>query len=167
MIDLTALTLALWLAAVPVCPRYALDRRLEASPDRRDPAVYRSPPDSAHLEAHKTWNTYVRFPEVKVDPGRVYRLRFWYLTAAGTTGAVSARLSQYEDTPGSWKALGYAEIPLAAVGRWAAVDALIPVNARATTAALEVKVESPDGVGEVWVDSVSFAPKGEPILRGP
>jgi hypothetical protein len=135
----------------------------EVPEDRRDTQYFHSAPDSLHLAAHIPGNAFFRFPEIPVRHGTKMRLRFSYLIAAGTEGACRARITQYKDSPVSWKVLadGRREELLGAVGRWTQVEIIFRTVSDATTLALDFRIEGPEvEAGELWIDDVSLEPLG-------
>ena len=140
-------------------PRYAWP---EPPEDRRDTHHFVSGPDSLHLESHVPGHQYYRYPERPVRYGSKLRLRFWYLIAEGTEGECRIRLAQYKDTPTSWRVLsgGGFEQPLETVGRWTKVEKVVRAECEATTMALDFRIISETGVGEMWIDDVSLEPVG-------
>lgn len=146
-------------------PRYTWP---EPPEDRRDPERFVSGPDSLHLESHVPGHQYYRYPERPIRYGSKMRLRFWYLIAVGTEGECRIRLAQYKDTPTSWRVLssGGFEQALETVGRWTKVEKVIRAECEATTMALDFRIISETGVGEMWIDDVSLEPVGCPVLSG-
>lgn len=135
--------------------------------DRRDPRFFISGPDSLHLEAHIPGNGYYRFADRPVRYGTRMRLRYWYLIAPGTEGECRTRITQYKETPTTWKVLseGCHEETLSVVGRWVHVETYFRTESDATTLALEFRVAGAD-VGEMWIDDVSLEPLGD-LTVGP
>jgi hypothetical protein len=140
-------------------PKYAWP---EPPEDRRDTRHFVSAPDSLHLESHIPGHQYYRYPERPVRYGSKLRLRFWYLIAAGTEGECRIRLAQYKDTPTSWRVLsgGGFEQVLETVGRWTKVERIVRAECEATTMALDFRIISETGVGEMWIDDVCLEPVG-------
>jgi hypothetical protein len=140
-------------------PRYAWP---EPPEDRRDTRHFVTAPDSLHLESHVPGHQYYRYPERPVRYSSKLRLRFWYLIAAGTEGECRVRLAQYKDTPTSWRVLsgGGFEQTLETIGRWTKVERIVRAECEATTMALDFRIISETGVGEMWIDDVSLEPVG-------
>jgi hypothetical protein len=136
--------------------------------ERRDTRHFISPPDSLHLEAHVPGHQYYRFPDRPVRYGTRFRLRFWYLIAAGTEGECRVRIDEYKDTPTSWRPLSNSglEQTLETIGRWTKVEKIIRVADEATTVALGFRIMSETNVGEMWVDEVSLEPVANSAERG-
>lgn len=160
-------------AAAPASPGdrpYRVDHRLKVrdwAVEMLDPAVYRVPPHSLHLNASAHEGTY-SFTDVPVRGGVKYRLRFWYLAAAGTVGTVTARVSQYEDRGHAWRALAGAHVvPMPVVGRWQLVEYDFRALPDATECTVRFAIESLCDVGDCWVSEPSLAPAGLPIVVGP
>jgi hypothetical protein len=144
---------------VAVPPRPTFD----VPEEHRDTQYYRSVPDSLHVSAHLPGNAYFRFAEIPVRYDTKMRLRFSYLVAAGSEGTCRARITQFKDSPVAWKVLadGRRDIDLAAVGRWTTVELIFRTDPRATTLALDFRIEGDlVEVGEFWVDDVSLEPVG-------
>jgi hypothetical protein len=135
--------------------------RFEVPEDHRDTQYYCSGPDSLHVAAHLPGNAYFRFAEIPVRYDTKMRLRFSYLVAAGTEGTCRARITQFKDSPVAWKVLtdGRREVPLGQVGRWTQVELVFRTDPKATTLALDFRIEG-DGVevGEFWIDDISLEP---------
>lgn len=135
--------------------------------DRRDKRHYISKPDSLHLEAHVPGNEHYRFPERPVRYATKYRLRFWYLIAAGTEGECRARITQNKETPTAFKILYEAvhEERLTKVGRWVKVEHIFRTEPEATSVHLEFRICDPNDtrVGEMWIDDFTL----EPVAAGP
>ena len=147
-------------------PRYTWP---EPPEDRRDTRHFVSAPDSLHLEAHIPGHQYYRFPERPVRYSTKMRLRFSYLIAAGTEGECRVRLAQYKDTPTSWRLLaggGFVQV-LDQVGHWTKFEKVIWTESEATTVALDFKIDSEVGVGEMWIDDIRFEPEEEPAQALP
>jgi hypothetical protein len=137
----------------------------EVPEEHRDTQYFRSAPDSLHVAAHLPGCTYFRFSEIPVRYDTKMRLRFSYLIAAGTAGTCRARITQFKDSPVAWKVLseGRRDLPLSAVGRWTQVELVFRTEPRATTLALDFRIDGEDvQVGEFWVDDVSLEPLGAP-----
>jgi hypothetical protein len=136
---------------------------------RRDTKHAVSGPDSLHLEAHVPGHQYFRYPERPVRYSTKMRLRFWYLIAAGTEGDCGVWISQYKDTPASWRKLeaGGFEQCLKAVGRWTKVERVFQTETEANIVILEFKVVSEPEVGEMWIDDVSLEPLNGNTPVGP
>jgi hypothetical protein len=133
--------------------------------EHRDTQYYRSAPDSLHIAVHTPGGTYFRFVEIPVRYDTKMRLRFSYLIAAGTQGTCRARITQFKDSAVAWKVLtdGRRELPLTAVGRWTQVEVVFRTEPRATTLALDFRIEGEEvEMGEFWVDDVSLEPVGAP-----
>ena len=141
----------------------------EPPEERRDTRHAVSGPDSLHLEAHVPGHQYYRYPDRPVRYSTKMRLRFWYLIAAGTEGECGVRVTQYKDTPTSWRKLegGGFEQCLKTVGRWTKVERIFQTEAEATTLALEFQIVGETDVGEMWIDDVSLEPVNGTIPVGP
>lgn len=135
--------------------------RLEVPPEERlDDSQYVSAPDSLHLEAHAPGCQYYRFRDQPVRYDTEMKLSFWYLVANGSQGCSRARLTQYQDGPGtSWTNLprGGIEIRFETVGRWAYVERTFRTLPNATTVGLEFRIDGTD-IGEAWIDDVRLDP---------
>jgi hypothetical protein len=140
-------------------PRYTWP---EPPDGRRDTHHFVSAPDSLHLEAHTPGHQSYSYPERPVRYGTKMRLRFWYMIAAGTEEECRVRLSQYKDTPTSWRPLpgGGFEQVLETVGSWTKVERIIRTEPEATSAALDFRLVGETNVGEMWIDNVSLEPLG-------
>lgn len=136
--------------------------------ERRDTRYFVSAPDSLHLEAHVPGNQYYRFPDRPVRYGTKMRLSYWYLVANGTEGECHARVSQFRDTPTSWKILpeGGDDQYLTAVGRWVKVERVFRTEAEATLLTLDFRISGSE-VGEMWVDDIRLEPLVGPQQVGP
>lgn len=134
---------------------------LEAPPqDRLDNSQYFSAPDSLHLEAHAPGCQYYRFKDQQVRYDTEMRLSFWYLVAHGTQGCGKARLTQYQDGPGtSWTSLprGGVEVDLETAGRWTRVERTFRTLPNATSVGLDFRIVGSD-IGEAWIDDVRLEP---------
>jgi len=141
----------------------------EPPEDRRDTRHAVSGPDSLHLEADVPGHQYYRYPERPVRYNTKMRLRFWYLIAAGTEGECRVRVSQFKDTPTSWRPLhaGGFEHCLKTIGRWTKVERIVQTESEATTLTLEFKIGGETEVGEMWIDDVSLEPVGGAAPGGP
>ena len=141
----------------------------EPPEQRRDTRHAISGPDSLHIEAHVPGHQYYRYPERPVRYSTKMRLQFWYLIAAGTEGECRVAISQYKDTPTSWRKLngGSFEQTLRTIGRWTKVERVIQTEAEATTLTLEFKIVGETEIGEMWIDDVSLEPIGCIIPGGP
>jgi hypothetical protein len=141
----------------------------EPPENRRDSRHAVSGPDSLHLEAHVPGHHYYRFPGRPVRYSSKMRLRFWYLIATGTEGQCRVRVTQFKDTPTSWRTLhsGDYEQTLKTVGRWAKVERVIPTEPEATTLTVEFEIAGETDVGEMWIDDVSIDPAGCTAPLGP
>ncbi len=128
--------------------------------ERRDSRYYVSAPDSLHLQADVPGRQYFRYPDRPVRHGARMRLTFWYLVAHGGSGEARARLSQYKDTPTSCRVIpdGGLDRELTTVGRWTHVETFVRIAPEATVAALEFRLSSDSGIGEMWIDDVAFEP---------
>jgi hypothetical protein len=137
--------------------------------DRRDARHAVSGPDSLHLEADIPGHQYYRYPERPVRYSTKMRLRFWYLIAVGTEGECSVRLTQFMDTPISWRPLhnGRYEECLKTIGRWTKVERIIQTEPEATTVTVEFKIFGDTEVGEMWIDGVSLEPMVSTFAAGP
>ena len=135
--------------------------QFEVPEEHRDTQYYCSGPDSLHVAAHLPGSAYFRFAEIPVRYDTKMRLRFSYLVAAGTEGTCRARVTQFKDSPVAWKVLtdGRREVPLTLVGRWTQVELVFRTEPKATTLALDFRIEG-DGVevGEFWIDDLSLEP---------
>jgi hypothetical protein len=130
---------------------------------RRDTQFFVSAPDSIHLSAHLPGNAFFCFPEVPVRHATIMRLKFSYLIAAGTEGTCRVRITQYKDSPVSWKVLaeGRRELPLTSVGRWAGVELIFRTESQATSLTLDFRIDGFEvRAGEIWIDDVSLDPLG-------
>lgn len=135
--------------------------------DRTDDRHFVSPPNSLHLQAHIPGDQAYRYPDRSVRRGTKMKLTYWYLIAPGTRGECRARLSQYRDTPTTWRVLDQGAIDenLTVIGRWTKVERVFRADAEATSVALEYRINGCE-VGEIWIDDVSlepmiaFSPKG-------
>ena len=129
----------------------------EPPEDHKDNQHFMSAPDSLLLEADMPGNQYFRFPERKVRYSSRVRLSFWYWVAPGTNGEFKARVTQYRESPNSWKVLsdGGSEHCMKTVGRWAKFEKTFKTEAEATTMALDLRIANGE-VGEVWVDDVKL-----------
>lgn len=135
--------------------------------DRTDDRHFVSPPNSLHLQAHVPGDQAFRYPDRSVRRGVKMKLSYWYLIAPGTRGECRARLSQYRDTPTTWRVLDQGAIDenLTIVGRWTKIERVFRADSEATSVALEYRINGCD-IGEVWIDDVSlepviaFSPKG-------
>ncbi len=147
--------------------------------DRLDTMHFVSKPDSLYLEAHVPGNLSYRFAEIPVRYSTKMRLSFWYLVAPDTRGDFKLQLSQYKDSPHGWEILHAGMIEKVyytidrtckpvdrrknVAGRWMYVEHILRTEAQATSAALTFRISnSPDSIGEVWVDDVVFEPIGAP-----
>jgi len=131
----------------------------EPPDDRKDPRYFVTGPDSLHLDADMPGGNYFRFPDRKVRYSTRMRVRFWYRIAPGTEGEVHAKITQYRESPESWKVLsdGGVDIHLATTGRWVRFDKIIRTEAEATTLAIDFRI-TPCEVGEAWIDDVVLEP---------
>ena len=131
----------------------------EPPDDRKDARHFVSGPDSLHLDADLPGANYFRFPERKVRYSTRMRVRFWYRIAPGTEGEVHAKITQYRESPESWKVLtdGGSDILLTTTGRWVRFDKIIRTEAEATNLALDFRI-TPCEVGEAWIDDVILEP---------
>lgn len=135
--------------------------------DRTDNRHFVSAPDSLHLQAHIPGDQAYRYPDRSVRRGTKMKLTYWYLIAPGTRGECRARLSQYRDTPTTWRVLDQGAIDenLTVIGRWTKVERVFRADSEATSVALEYRINECE-IGEVWIDDVSlepmiaFSPKG-------
>lgn len=164
-------TLELSLGAATLRDTLPLDRELHVAQarsawtdppvDRRDPRHFVSAPDSLHLEAHIPGNESYRYPDQPVRYETRMRLRYWYLIAPGTEGECFARITQFKDSPSSWRDLprGSSEAHLATAGRWTRVEQLFRTEPDATTLTLDFRIDGAD-VGELWIDDVALEPVG-------
>ena len=127
--------------------------------DFLDARQYVSPPDSLHLEAHRSGRANYHFDARPVRRDKKMRLRFWYLVAPGTRGECLARLTQNKDHPTVWRILsdGGLDESLSTVGRWVLVERVFRVDAEATSIALDFRLTGSE-VGELWIDDVSLEP---------
>jgi hypothetical protein len=135
--------------------------RFELTEEHRDTHYYRSAPDSLHVAAHIPGNAYYRFAEIPVRYSTKMRLRFCYLIASGTEGRCRARVTQYKDSPIAWKVLseGRRDATLSTVGRWTQVEMIFRTEPKATTLAIDFRIEGEDvEVGEFWIDDLSLEP---------
>ena len=141
----------------------------EPPEERRDTRYAVTGPDSLHLEAHVPGHHYYRFPDRPVRYDTKMHLRFWYLIAAGTEGECRARITQYKDTPTSWRMLNGAgfEGCLKVVGRWTRVEHVVTTGAEATALGLQFRIASEIDIGEMWIDDVSLEPVRSPGHCGP
>jgi len=141
----------------------------ELPEERRDFRHAISGPDSLHLEAHVPGHHCYRFPGRPVRYSSRMRLRFWYLIAAGTEGECRVRVTQFKDTPTSWRTLhnGDLEQPLKTVGHWTKVEHIIQTEPEATTLTIEFQIAGETDIGEMWIDDVSLDPVGCPAVCGP
>jgi hypothetical protein len=141
----------------------------EPPEDRRDTRHAVSGPDSLHLEADIPGHQYYRYPERPVRYNTKMRLRFSYLIAAGTEGNCHVRLTQFKETPTSWRPLhaGDMEQCLRTIGRWTKVECIFQTEPEATTLALEFKIVGETEVGEMWIDDVSLEPVDSTLVCGP
>lgn len=139
--------------------------------DRRDSTVFYSAPYSLHLEAHIAGNQYFRFPETPVKYSTKMRLKFKYLIARGTYDDFGFKISQYKDTPTSWKVLSEGSyqrnlsttlfgMRLKNTGVWKTYDQIIQVQPDATTMAIDFRFSGDNEVGEAWVDNISLCEIG-------
>lgn len=135
--------------------------------DRRDTRHFISGPDSLHLEAHIPGNEHYKFADRPVRYATKMRLKYAYLIASGTDGGCRVRITQFKDTPTSYRPLYDAaqEERLTKVGRWVKVERVFRTDPEATALALEFRICDPNDsqVGEVWIDDISL----EPVLAGP
>jgi hypothetical protein len=141
----------------------------EPPEERRDSRHAISGPDSLHLEAHVPGHHYYRFPGRPVRYSSKMRLRFWYLIAAGTEGECRVRLTQFKDTPTSWRTLhnGDFEQTLKTIGRWTKVEHIIQTEPEATMLTIEFQIAGDTDIGEMWIDDVSADPIGCKAMCGP
>ncbi len=147
--------------------------------DRLDTMHFVSKPDSLHLEAHVPGNLSYRFAEKPVRYSTKMRLSFWYLVAPDTRGDFKFQLVQYKDSPHGWEVLHAGMIEKTyytidrtckpvdqrknVAGRWMHVEHILRTESQATSAALTFRISnSPDNIGEVWIDDVVFEPIGAP-----
>jgi len=147
-------------------PKY---RWPEPPDDRRATQHFISGPDSLHLEADVPGHQYYRYPERPVRYNTRMQLRFWYLIAAGTEGECHVRVTQFKETPTTWRPLhdGSFEQCLKTIGRWTKVERIVQTDAEATTLALEFKIVGETEVGEMWIDDVSLEPVDGVAAAGP
>jgi len=131
----------------------------EPPDDRKDARCFVTGPDSLHLDADMPGANYFRFPERKVRYSTRMRVRFWYRVAPGTEGELHAKITQYRESPESWKVLsdGGADLHLPTVGRWVRFDKIIRTEPEATTLAIDFKI-TPCDIGEAWIDDVVLEP---------
>lgn len=124
-----------------------------------DDRQYVSPPNSLHLEAHRSGRASYHFDARPVRRDQKMRLRFWYLVAPGTRGECLARLTQNKDHPAVWRILseGTLDESLSTVGRWVLVDRVFRVDPEATSIALDFRLTGSE-IGELWIDDVSLGP---------
>jgi hypothetical protein len=124
--------------------------------DRLDQSVFRSPPDSLHLEAHLPGAGSYRFPDCPIPYGSRLRLRFWYLIATGSDGVGRVRLVQSSDAPSRWRILsaGECEQTLAQVGRWTKFEHTFRADLEATTLAVDFRLAGE--FGEAWFDDITL-----------
>lgn len=122
-----------------------------------------------HLAAHEPGQHYFRFPDMPARNGTRMRLSFWYLNAVGNEGPTQVRVTQYHDTPSSWKMLNEAgfEVPLKVVGRWTRFEKVFTTDAECTTLGLDFRIASETDIGEAWIADVSLEPVGRPAKQGP
>ena len=164
-------TVHLRLGGASLCDALPLDQeqqvtlprppQFEVPEEHRDTQYYCSGPDSLHVGAHLPGNAYFRFAEIPVRYDTKMRLRFSYLVAAGTEGVCRARVTQFKDSPVAWKVLtdGRREVPLNQVGRWAQVELVFRTEPKATTLALDFRIEGDSvEVGEFWIDDLRLEP---------
>jgi len=164
-------TVHLRLGSASLCDALPLDQeqqvtlprppRFEVPEEHRDTQYYCSGPDSLHVAAHLPGNAYFRFAEIPVRYDTKMRLRFSYLVAAGTEGTCRARITQFKDSPVAWRVLtdGRREVPLNLVGRWTQVDLVFRTEQKATTLALDFRIDGDSvEVGEFWIDDIRLEP---------
>lgn len=143
-------------------PRYQWP---EIPEDRRDSSQFVSAPYSLHLVADSPETRVYRFPDRPARYGSRMRLSFWYLIAKGTLGECRVRLTQSNDR--SLRGRGFDE-ELTTVGRWTKVEWLVPIEYDAVSVALDFRITSEAGVGEMWIDDVALNPIDlGPLAKGP
>ena len=135
----------------------------EPPDDRKDARYFVTGPDSLHLDADMPGANYFRFPERKVRYSTRMRVRFWYRIAPGTEGELHAKITQYRESPESWKVLtdGGSDLHLTTTGHWVRFDKVIRTEPEATTLAIDFRI-SPCDVGEAWIDDVILEPADAP-----
>ena len=96
------------------------------------------------------------------------RLRYSYFIAAGTEGECRAKVTQYKETPTSWKVLSEGDVEqcLTTVGRWVRVEKVFRTESEATTLALDFRICGAE-IGQMWLDDVSLEPVGPQAQAGP
>ncbi len=121
-------------------------------PDRLDTQHGRCGKPSLYVAAHIPGLQYYRFDDMSVPHTTQYRLRFWYYVAMGTRSTCRVRVSEYRDTPTSWKRLeecGF-DVCLSGEGSWQFFERSFWTNERTTTLAVDFRLMGSD-VGELWI----------------
>jgi hypothetical protein len=131
--------------------------KLSAPPhERLDPRQFHSAPDSLHLAIHEPGYQYFRFDDMPVRYGTEFKLKFWYLIAAGTEGTCHVRLTEYQDAPSAWYRLdGGFDEPMAVQGRWTQFEGTIRTRDVTTTMILDFRIVDAN-VGEMWIDDIEL-----------
>ncbi len=136
------------------------DLKIEIPLERMDKrySINRSSLGSLHLEANIPNVQFYRFPEILVRCDSRIKFSFWYLIATRTEGECFIWLTQYKDTPSSWRKLDDSAVrkKLTTIGKWKKVEYVFRTEKEATTMLLEFKIAGDSDIGEMWVDCIEF-----------